>query len=267
LLGEDPKAIFVAAGKAQQAVDFLVQEHERHATQKTLAEQERNGKEVPAGPAALAPQQIGTDMPGKLPPDPDGMNEKRTVWAEQAIATFRDATGTDREDAVTDLLADLMHWCDRNDTEFDRALRLGRMHYETETAMTPEIPDREPTLASYVEERENTTLNERSNTAMADEQHDDQQGNREPPKKPLYELKLGELQGAIHRNEGTKGGEFYSVFLFRTFTGRDGTEKTTSILRENDIPAAQQMLDQAQRCIQTERSQARPQEVTVTRSK
>jgi hypothetical protein len=133
--------------------------------------------------------------------------------------------------------------------------------------MTAEIPDREPTLASHVEERGNITSNERSNTTMTDDQQDEQQGNREAPKKPLYELKLGEMQGAIHRNEGTKGGEFYSVFLFRTFTGRDGTEKTTSFIRESDIPAAQQMLEKAQHCIQTERSQGKSQEVTVTRSK
>jgi len=72
-------------------------------------------------------------MTYKLPRDPEGMNEKRTAWAGLAIAAFRDATGTDPEDALPDLLADLMHWCDRNGTDFDAALERGRYHYEAET--------------------------------------------------------------------------------------------------------------------------------------
>jgi hypothetical protein len=111
------------------------------------------------------------------------------------------------------------------------------------------------------------SITERSNTTMPEEQHDEQQATRESPKKPLYELQLGAVQGAIHRNEGTQGGEFYSVSLFRTFTGRDGTQKTSFSIRENDIPDAVQVLDEAKRCIQTERSQAKSQEVAVTRTR
>jgi hypothetical protein len=72
-------------------------------------------------------------MTCKLPPDPEGMNEKRTAWAGLAIAAFMAATGTEPGDALPDLLADLMHWSDRNDTDFDAALERARDHYEAET--------------------------------------------------------------------------------------------------------------------------------------
>lgn len=68
-----------------------------------------------------------------LPPDPEGMNDERTSWAERAINTFIEATGTDREDALPDLLANLMHWADREGTDFNANLETARMHYEAET--------------------------------------------------------------------------------------------------------------------------------------
>ncbi len=66
--------------------------------------------------------------------DPDGQNEQRASWALQTIHLFQRATGTDDEDALADLLCDLMHWCDRNGESF--RLELGRavMHYEAETS-------------------------------------------------------------------------------------------------------------------------------------
>jgi hypothetical protein len=72
-------------------------------------------------------------MTRKLPPDPDNMNDDRAVWAGNALATFMQQTGTDQEGALCDLLADLMHWCDRNNSDFDAALERARAHYETET--------------------------------------------------------------------------------------------------------------------------------------
>jgi hypothetical protein len=68
-----------------------------------------------------------------LPPDPDNLNDDRSAWAASALATFMQITGTDQEDAVGDLLADLMHWCDRNNYEFELALIRARGHYEAET--------------------------------------------------------------------------------------------------------------------------------------
>jgi hypothetical protein len=68
-----------------------------------------------------------------LPPDPERMNDDRAGWAGLAIAAFKDATGTDDEDMLCDLLADLMHWADRAQYDFEAALTGGRDHYEEET--------------------------------------------------------------------------------------------------------------------------------------
>jgi hypothetical protein len=73
-------------------------------------------------------------MTWNLPPDPDNMNDSRGGWAGAALSTFMKETGTDQEDAITDLLADLMHWADRNGCDFHAALERARLHYEAETA-------------------------------------------------------------------------------------------------------------------------------------
>ena len=83
--------------------------------------------------AAFSEATGGGCMARKLPPDPDGMNDKRAGWAGAALATFMKVTGTDEEDAVSDLLADLIHWCDRNNYDFAAALDRGRGHYQAET--------------------------------------------------------------------------------------------------------------------------------------
>ena len=71
--------------------------------------------------------------PHELPPDPDAQNDERAKWAAQAIEAFELATCVDREDALSDLLADLMHWADRNGLDFSAEIARGRMHYEAET--------------------------------------------------------------------------------------------------------------------------------------
>ena len=68
-----------------------------------------------------------------LPPDPDNMNDDRAEWAASALRQFQCVTGTDYEDALRDLLGDLMHWCDRNDFDFELALNRARGHYEAQT--------------------------------------------------------------------------------------------------------------------------------------
>lgn len=75
----------------------------------------------------------GFYVPEGLPPDPEGMNHRRSAWAGRAIAAFREATGTDEADALADLLGDLMHWCDRKDFDFDLALDRAKWHYDAET--------------------------------------------------------------------------------------------------------------------------------------
>jgi hypothetical protein len=73
-------------------------------------------------------------MKKKLPPGPEGMNEERAEWAGAALRHFQWITGTDYEDALGDLLGDLMHWSDRNNFDFEAALYRARAHYQAETA-------------------------------------------------------------------------------------------------------------------------------------
>jgi hypothetical protein len=77
---------------------------------------------------------MGNKIARVLPPDPDQMNEKRALWAEAALLAFQSLTGTDMEDAVCDLTADLMHWCDRHGMDFDNELQRGHGHYVEETS-------------------------------------------------------------------------------------------------------------------------------------
>jgi hypothetical protein len=76
-------------------------------------------------------------MSSKLPPDPEGMNDARAEWANEAIKTFMAKTGTDLEDSLGDLLCDLLHWSDRNNFDFDLALDRARGHYTEETGGMP----------------------------------------------------------------------------------------------------------------------------------
>lgn len=79
----------------------------------------------------------------KLPPDPEGMNDDRAEVAANCIQYFQSQTGSEWNTAITDLLCDLMHMCDRQTLEdgetpydFEDALRTARMHYEAETMET-----------------------------------------------------------------------------------------------------------------------------------
>lgn len=65
--------------------------------------------------------------------DPEGMNDDRASWAGVALEAFMGQTGTDKEDALSDLLCDLMHYCDRNAEGFEAALERARVHYDAET--------------------------------------------------------------------------------------------------------------------------------------
>jgi hypothetical protein len=74
-----------------------------------------------------------------LPPDPEKMNDNRAEWGASCIRHFQCTTGADYDDALCDLLCDLMHWADRNELEFDGQLSRARMHYEAETSPCIEI--------------------------------------------------------------------------------------------------------------------------------
>lgn len=74
----------------------------------------------------------------RLPPDPEQMNDDRANLAASAIGLFQQITKTDDEDAIADLLADLMHWMDRHAplttfaAEVDRARRMYREETSTQ---------------------------------------------------------------------------------------------------------------------------------------
>lgn len=68
------------------------------------------------------------------------MNANRATWAQSAIRAFQIETGTDWDNALPDLLCDLMHFAacytlEDGETkfDFDAALETARMHYHAET--------------------------------------------------------------------------------------------------------------------------------------
>lgn len=75
-------------------------------------------------------------------PEDDITNDRRASWAEAALLVFGRTTGLvkqqlgDNEDVflvVSDLLADLAHWCDSNRVDLQAAIRHATKHYQTET--------------------------------------------------------------------------------------------------------------------------------------
>ena len=76
-----------------------------------------------------------------LPADPDGQNNDRALWADHALRAFMAETGTDYEDALCDLLCDLMHLSDRTPFDFEAALQHARDHYLAETAQPGPLTD------------------------------------------------------------------------------------------------------------------------------
>ncbi len=79
-------------------------------------------------------------MTKTLPPDPEKKNADRAEWAASTLRHFQCTTGSDYEDALGDLLGDLMHWCDRNNFDFELALERARGHHEAETTdVTPDL--------------------------------------------------------------------------------------------------------------------------------
>lgn len=73
-----------------------------------------------------------------IPPDAENMNQLRASWAAQSLTRFREVTGTDAEDAVADLIANLMHYCDYNRIRFSYELNRARGMYHDETRELPE---------------------------------------------------------------------------------------------------------------------------------
>lgn len=62
----------------------------------------------------------------------DPTNEDRAAWAQAAVRVFMRITGTDDEDAISDLLGNLMHLCDVRGDDFTALLNRGAGHYQAE---------------------------------------------------------------------------------------------------------------------------------------
>jgi len=77
-------------------------------------------------------------MTNGLPPDPEHQNDDRARWAEIALLAFQRETGTDLEDALPDLLCDLIHLCDRRKWDFETELERAQAHYQIETTPDPD---------------------------------------------------------------------------------------------------------------------------------
>lgn len=71
-------------------------------------------------------------------------NRDRADWAAEALRQFQDTTGTDYEDALPDLLCDLMHWSDRENNNFQASLDRARQHYEAELLEAADDPKNRP---------------------------------------------------------------------------------------------------------------------------
>lgn len=106
--------------------------------------------------AALpAPQLAGEELPDNrcksddepLPFDVDceGMNSKRADWAGAALAEFQEQTGTDDGDAISDLVCDLLHLCDREGDRYGRSAlkQIKRGLYAYESEITDTDPEEE----------------------------------------------------------------------------------------------------------------------------
>jgi hypothetical protein len=81
-----------------------------------------------------------------LPPDPEDMNEERAKWAENVLEGFAKNVGEEpwkgitlaerhdlKEQNLSDMLADLGHYCDRQEISLQERLRVASNHYTEET--------------------------------------------------------------------------------------------------------------------------------------
>jgi hypothetical protein len=89
-------------------------------------------------------QVLDPAVPGWVPvavADLDGENGSRALRGSDAVRGFQSSTHCDDDDALSDLLADLMHHSDREGPDFTAALQRATLSYELDTAMTGQRDD------------------------------------------------------------------------------------------------------------------------------
>jgi hypothetical protein len=71
----------------------------------------------------------------RLPPDPYGENDKQAARARKLVDVYGGIGNDELETQVQDMLADLMHLCDREPRlgDFEEQLDSAFRHYEDET--------------------------------------------------------------------------------------------------------------------------------------
>lgn len=72
-------------------------------------------------------------IPKAGPSDTDGLNNEHTKAGRDVVDRYIKRTGVDKEDALCDLLCDLLHYADQYGYDFAHELRRACDHFEAET--------------------------------------------------------------------------------------------------------------------------------------
>ena len=73
-----------------------------------------------------------------LPPDPEGLNERRAERAAIALQAYMNIGATEDDSLLYDLLVDLRHWADHNGKDFDVTVVKSKESYAEETKFLSE---------------------------------------------------------------------------------------------------------------------------------
>lgn len=79
----------------------------------------------------------GEQAPPKISTARAVKNRRCAIKADKAVALYRQKYEHD-DTALTDLLTDLMHWCDSNKIDFHDTVRVAKNHHWAETT-PPEL--------------------------------------------------------------------------------------------------------------------------------
>ena len=75
-------------------------------------------------------------MTDKIKESEEERNQFRAHMACRALEPYSDED-PDPESNLRDLLADILHWCERNNIDFEAGLTMARIHHEAESTARP----------------------------------------------------------------------------------------------------------------------------------